>query len=226
MTEVASPLDKEIAFFLSFKVMDAEMQHYLEVTPGLEYQQEEVSSGSVRYRIFKDDLELGVIKLRMQGEQESVVNAAPYSEELPDVLKGKRLVLERRRDPHGWEQKQERRRQVREKGKKRNHFRSENFAAVIGPLFEKVQGLETRSGDRADKPTPAKDAEAGTGNHKETRTENDVDELAEAYENLRLIQARKSQYVQETDIPLQLIKDERRWLKRIEELEQRIKELE
>jgi hypothetical protein len=49
-----------------------------------------------------------------------------------------------------------------------------------------------------------------------------VDQLAEARENLRLIQERKSQYVMETDIPLQLIKEERRLLERIEELEQLI----
>lgn len=35
--------------------------------------------------------------------------------------------------------------------------------------------------------------------------------LAEAEENLRLVRGRKSEYVQQTDIPLQLIKDER-WL--------------
>ena len=35
-------------------------------------------------------------------------------------------------------------------------------------------------------------------------------QLAEAEENLRLIQERKSEYVQTTDIPIQLIKDERR----------------
>jgi hypothetical protein len=46
--------------------------------------------------------------------------------------------------------------------------------------------------------------------------------LAEARENLRLIQERKSQFVMETDIPLQLIKEERRLLERIEELEQLI----
>lgn len=47
-----------------------------------------------------------------------------------------------------------------------------------------------------------------------------VDQLAEARENLRLIRERKSQFVMETDIPLQLIKEEQRLLKRIEELEQ------
>lgn len=47
-----------------------------------------------------------------------------------------------------------------------------------------------------------------------------LDQLAEARENLRLIQERKSQFVLETDIPLQLIKEEQRLLKRIEELEQ------
>ena len=43
-------------------------------------------------------------------------------------------------------------------------------------------------------------------------------QLAEARASLRLIRERKSQYVMETDIPLQLIKDERRSLERTEEL--------
>jgi len=47
-------------------------------------------------------------------------------------------------------------------------------------------------------------------------------QLAEARENMRLIQERKSQYVMGTDIPLQLAKEERQLLERIEELEQRI----
>ena len=46
-------------------------------------------------------------------------------------------------------------------------------------------------------------------------------QLAEARENLRLIQERKSQYVMETDIPLDLIKRERQLVERIAELEQR-----
>ncbi len=51
-------------------------------------------------------------------------------------------------------------------------------------------------------------------------------QLAEAEYNLRLIQERKSEYVLETDIPLQLIKEERRLLKLIEELQQSIGRLE
>ena len=47
-------------------------------------------------------------------------------------------------------------------------------------------------------------------------------QLAEARENLRLIQERKSEYVLGTDIPLQLVKEERQLLERIEELEQRV----
>ena len=46
-------------------------------------------------------------------------------------------------------------------------------------------------------------------------------QLAEARENLRLIQERKSEYVLGTDIPLQLVKEERQLLERIAELEQR-----
>jgi hypothetical protein len=45
-------------------------------------------------------------------------------------------------------------------------------------------------------------------------------QLEEARENLRLIQERKSQFVMETDIPLQLIKEEQRLLRRIDALEQ------
>ena len=51
-------------------------------------------------------------------------------------------------------------------------------------------------------------------------------QLANAHNSLRLVQERKSQYVMETDIPLQLIKEEQRLLERIAELEQRIAELE
>jgi len=47
-------------------------------------------------------------------------------------------------------------------------------------------------------------------------------QLAEARENLRLIQERKSEYVLGTDIPLQLVKEERQLLERIQELEQRV----
>ncbi len=47
-------------------------------------------------------------------------------------------------------------------------------------------------------------------------------QLAEARENLRLIQERKDQYVLSTDVPLQLVKEERRWLDRIAELEERL----
>lgn len=43
--------------------------------------------------------------------------------------------------------------------------------------------------------------------------------LAEAEENLRLIRERKSEFVRETDIPLQLIKDERRMEQEIEKLQ-------
>lgn len=48
-------------------------------------------------------------------------------------------------------------------------------------------------------------------------------QLTEARENLRLIQERKSAFVMDTDVPLDLIKQERRTRKRIEELEQRIR---
>jgi len=47
-------------------------------------------------------------------------------------------------------------------------------------------------------------------------------QLAEDRENLRLIQERKSEFVMGTDIPLQLVKEERQLLERIEELEQRV----
>ena len=57
-----------------------------------------------------------------------------------------------------------------------------------------------------------------------TSTHNDIaslqQQLAEARENLRLIEERIAQYVQETEVPLQLIRDERHWRTRIAELEQ------
>lgn len=48
-------------------------------------------------------------------------------------------------------------------------------------------------------------------------------QLAEAEANLKLIQERKSQYVLEVDVPLQLIKEERRLRDLIAELETRLK---
>jgi outer membrane protein assembly factor BamB len=47
-------------------------------------------------------------------------------------------------------------------------------------------------------------------------------QLVEACEHLQLIRERKSQYVMETDIPLQLIKEERRWERHIAALEARL----
>lgn len=46
--------------------------------------------------------------------------------------------------------------------------------------------------------------------------------LAEAEANLRLIRERKAQYVLETDVPLQLIKEERRLMVRITELKEKL----
>ena len=47
-------------------------------------------------------------------------------------------------------------------------------------------------------------------------------QLAEARKNLRLIQDRKGEFVLSTDVPLQFVKEERRWLDRIAELEQQV----
>jgi formylglycine-generating enzyme required for sulfatase activity len=47
-------------------------------------------------------------------------------------------------------------------------------------------------------------------------------QLAEAHENLRLIQERKAEFVLSTDVPLQLVKEERRLLDVIAELEQQL----
>ncbi|CAG0998584.1 hypothetical protein GPROT1_03673 [Gammaproteobacteria bacterium] len=44
-------------------------------------------------------------------------------------------------------------------------------------------------------------------------------QLAETREQLHLIEERKAEYVQQTDIPLQLIRDERHWGARLAELE-------
>jgi hypothetical protein len=51
-------------------------------------------------------------------------------------------------------------------------------------------------------------------------------QLAEARENLLLIQERKAEFVMGTSVPLDLIKEERRTERQIEELEQRLGELE
>ncbi len=50
-------------------------------------------------------------------------------------------------------------------------------------------------------------------------------QLAEARENLRLIQERRSQYVMEVEIPLDLVKQERRLERRVAELEARLARL-
>ncbi len=50
-------------------------------------------------------------------------------------------------------------------------------------------------------------------------------QLAEAQENLALIEERIAQYVQETDVPLQLIKDQRRLRKWIARLQRRLDDL-
>ena len=50
-------------------------------------------------------------------------------------------------------------------------------------------------------------------------------QLSEAEENLRLIDERIAQYVQEVDVPLQLIKDQRRLQRWIARLQRRIAEL-
>ena len=48
-------------------------------------------------------------------------------------------------------------------------------------------------------------------------------QLAEARENLRLIEDRKAEYVLGVEVPLQLIKEERRWHDRIAELEAKLR---
>ncbi len=52
-----------------------------------------------------------------------------------------------------------------------------------------------------------------------------VKQLSEAEENLRLIDERIAQYVQEVDVPLQLIKDQRRLQRWITRLQRQIAEL-
>jgi hypothetical protein len=49
-------------------------------------------------------------------------------------------------------------------------------------------------------------------------------QLAEARENLRVIEEHKAKYVQETDVPLQYLKDERRWRATIAELEDKLRD--
>ncbi len=48
-------------------------------------------------------------------------------------------------------------------------------------------------------------------------------QLAEARENLRLIEDRKAEYVLEVDVPLQLIKEERRLRDKVAELEAKLR---
>ncbi len=52
-----------------------------------------------------------------------------------------------------------------------------------------------------------------------------VKQLSDAEENLRLVDERIAQYVQEVDVPLQLIKDQRRLQRWIARLQRRIAEL-
>jgi hypothetical protein len=47
-------------------------------------------------------------------------------------------------------------------------------------------------------------------------------QLAELRENLRLVEERKSEFVEETEVPLQLIKNERRLRERVAEIEARL----
>ncbi len=49
--------------------------------------------------------------------------------------------------------------------------------------------------------------------------------LAQLREDLHLVEERKSQFIQETDIPLQLVKDERRIREQIKDLEDRLRRL-
>ena len=49
-------------------------------------------------------------------------------------------------------------------------------------------------------------------------------QLAEARENLRVIEEHKAKYVQETDVPLQYLKEESRWRATIAELEDKLRD--
>lgn len=51
-------------------------------------------------------------------------------------------------------------------------------------------------------------------------------QLAEAEENVRLSEEREAEFVMETSIPLDLVKEKRQTQRRVEELKRRIKELE
>lgn len=67
---------------------------------------------------------------------------------------------------------------------------------------------------------------AGGANKEAARTVESLQlQLAEAQENLALIEERIAQYVQETDVPLQLIKDQRRLTKWIGRLQRRLADL-
>ncbi|HKZ83101.1 MAG TPA: CHAT domain-containing protein [Anaerolineae bacterium] len=79
---------------------------------------------------------------------------------------------------------------------------------VVGRDKIVIVGGERREAE----PAPMDDAEAASLSR----------QLAEARENLRLIEERKSQFVMSTDVPLQLIKEERRLTERIADLKARM----
>jgi len=70
-----------------------------------------------------------------------------------------------------------------------------------------------------------KKQEAGSGGWEEDDVASLRRQLGEARENLRLVEERKSEYVMAVDVPLQLVREERRLRERIAELERRLAEM-
>jgi hypothetical protein len=90
-----------------------------------------------------------------------------------------------------------------------------------------IQKRKSRYGTRSDIPAQLVEQERHLLEHIEGLERSSElislqDQLAEAGEDLMLIEERKSQYVLSSDIPLQLIKDERQVTRRIADLESRI----
>ena len=65
-------------------------------------------------------------------------------------------------------------------------------------------------------------AEGGGGREEDAEVASPRRQLEVARENLRLIEERNAKYVLEVDVPLQLIKEERRLRERIAELKRKL----
>jgi len=103
-------------------------------------------------------------------------------------------------------------------------------AAIVDALNQLARAhLGTSFNDLCQPAKPPADSAADprrAGKRQEREMASRYIQLEEARENLRLIEGRKAQYVLEVDVPLQLIKEERRLRERIAELERGLNGLE